>query len=346
MSSAMALSCRVLPGSESPCLRWQPVASRDIARDEVRVRVKVASVNPIDVKRGAGHGRRLLSLLGAGDDELVLGNDFSGEVVEVGSDVLHASPGDRVWGLVPTGPQGAHRSEVCVKSKLVRQLPPGILMASAAVLPYTFTTVWRCLKALGLTESNAMGRHVLIHGAGGALGQLATQLLVRWGAAVTAVCGPTSMARCADLGATRVVDRFATSLCDLPADCDATLNFGAWSDEANVLGRLHSASLGHASTVHPLLATIDAQGWWAGGVACWSTWQAMRRRVHDLAPRARYVWTIFQPDEDAMNALQAAFLSRPFVLEVAHRTHFSQAHSAFRHAAQGCPTRAVLMADL
>ena len=35
------------------------------AADEIEVAVAAASVNPIDVRRAAGYGRRLLSLLGA-----------------------------------------------------------------------------------------------------------------------------------------------------------------------------------------------------------------------------------------------------------------------------------------
>src|SRR3989344_55393 len=99
----------------------------------------------------------------------------------------------------------------------------------------------------------------------GASGQLAIQWLSRWGARVTAVCGGASAARCLALGATQVVDRGTTRLSDLPSDCDATLNFGTWADDADVLGRLHAGALGHATTVHPLLGHIDDRGWLTGG---------------------------------------------------------------------------------
>lgn len=342
----MALVCRVDAHAASRSFHWQPVDRRAIGRDEVRVQVLVASVNPIDVKRAAGYGQRVLSLMGAGGRELVLGNDFAGVVTEAGQDVRHASAGDRVWGLVPTGAQGAHRSEVCISARWVRPLPESVLMVSAATLPYTFTTLWRALKAVGLHEGNAAGRHVLVNGAGGALGQLAIQLLSRWGASVTAVCGSASRNRCVALGAHQVIDRHATALSTLPSNCDVTLNFGAWSDDADVMGRLHRSALGHATTVHPLLGEIDARGWLAGGWACWRAWRAMRGRLRSIAPSARCAWTVFKPDEGAMNALQASFLSRPVVLEVAHRAPFTQAQSAFAHVGQGRPTRAVLMAEL
>jgi NADPH:quinone reductase-like Zn-dependent oxidoreductase len=54
-------------------------------KGEVLVRVEATSVNPIDVKRAKGYGRRLLSLKGAGKFPLVLGDDFAGEIVSVGA---------------------------------------------------------------------------------------------------------------------------------------------------------------------------------------------------------------------------------------------------------------------
>lgn len=346
MNAPMALLCRVSGTSASRSLRWVPVDKRALGAGEVRVDVRVASVNPIDVKRATGYGRRVMSLMGARAGELVLGNDFAGLVTEVGRDVQHLSPGDQVWGLVPTGAQGSHRSEVCVSSRWVRPLPSNALMVSAAVVPYTFTTLWRALRAVGLHERNAAGRHVLVNGAGGALGQLAIQLLSRWGASVTAVCGSTSVTRSLALGAARVVDRHATRLTDLPSNCDVTLNFGAWADELSVLGRLHPSALGHATTVHPMLAEIDARGWLAGGLASWRSWHLMRRHLHVIAPQARYAWTVFKPDEDAMKAMQTSLPSRPLLLEVGHRASFAQADSAFLHVGRGRPTRAVLMAEI
>lgn len=345
MSTTMALVCHVSEAPASRVLRWEPVGARPLRPDEVRVRVHVASVNPIDVKRASGYGQRVLSLLQASGQTLVLGNDFAGVVTEVGCDAANVAVGDRVWGLVPTGPQGAHRSEVCVPSRWVRPMPSGMPMASAAVLPYTFTTLWRALKGIGLHEQNAAGRHVLVNGAGGALGQLAIQLLTRWGASVSAVCGATSATRCIELGASQVLDRHTCNLADLPAHWDASLNFGAWADEAKVMSRLHGHALGHATTVHPLLGEIDARGWLSGGLNCGRAWRHMRLRLQATAPKARYAWTVFKPDEQAMQALQHSLMSRPLWLEAGHRAQFSQADGAFAHVGQGHPTRAVLVAE-
>jgi len=57
------------------------------AAGEIEVAVEAASVNPIDVRRAEGYGRRLLSLMGASRFPMTLGNDFAGTIVAVGERV-------------------------------------------------------------------------------------------------------------------------------------------------------------------------------------------------------------------------------------------------------------------
>jgi len=57
------------------------------AAGEIEVAVEAASVNPIDIRRAEGYGRRLLSLMGASRFPMTLGNDFAGTIVAVGERV-------------------------------------------------------------------------------------------------------------------------------------------------------------------------------------------------------------------------------------------------------------------
>lgn len=66
---------------------------------QVLVRVLANSVNPIDVKRAAGYGRRLLGLKGAARFPLVLGNDVAGVVEAIGAGVTRVARGQRGLGL-------------------------------------------------------------------------------------------------------------------------------------------------------------------------------------------------------------------------------------------------------
>lgn len=82
---------------------------------DVLVKVKAASLNPLDTMMSKGYGEEVLSKLrslsGLGDSidsfPLVLGRDFSGEVVDVGMSVTEYAPGDEIWGAVFPSSQGA-----------------------------------------------------------------------------------------------------------------------------------------------------------------------------------------------------------------------------------------------
>lgn len=313
-------------------------------RGQVLVRVEATSVNPIDAKRSTGYGRRLLALKGAARFPTALGNDLAGIVESVGSGDTPFKPGDRVFGLVPTGPQGAHASHVLAQARHLRAAPPNYTSPELAALPYTFTTCWLALQSVGLDPHNAKGKEVLVHGASGGLGQLALQVLNRWGARVTAVCSTAHVQTCKDLGAAVVVDRTRRALSTLHTCYDASLNFAVWQDDAALISRLKPGAMGHATTVHPLLDSIDVHGWIQGGWRAFRAWSAMRDLTTATAGRsARYAWTIFQPHAQALDALKLLLdanmglhLPLGLIVPLAH------GEQAFSHVAQQRAGRAIL----
>ena len=188
------------------------------------MRVEATSVNPIDARRAGGYGKRLLGLKGAGRFPLVLGNDLAGRVEAVGPGVSQFAPGQRVFGLVATGKGGgAHASHVVVPEALLRPAPKDTEAAALAVLPYSFTTMWLAVRSTRLTAANAAGKRVLVHGAAGALGRLALQMLSGWGCRVTAICDVGKTDDCRALGARLAVERGPQAI-PLPAD---GLRYGA-----------------------------------------------------------------------------------------------------------------------
>jgi NADPH:quinone reductase-like Zn-dependent oxidoreductase len=310
---------------------------------QVLVRVEASAVNPIDARRAAGYGRRLLGLKGAATFPLVLGNDLAGVVEAVGPGVSTFAPGQRVYGLVATGKAGgAHASHVAVPQPLLLAAPDDIDAASLAVLPYSFTTMWLAVQATQLSAANAAGKRVLVHGAAGALGRLALQLLSRWGCRVTAVCDAGKTDDCRALGAERAIERGPQAIASLPADFDVVLNFASWDDDPALASRLGSHALGHATTVHPLLGHFDKLGWVRGALACKRDKQAMRAAVQQRTKGARYAWTIFKPDHEALAALDAGVREHRYSLPVGLKVPFAQAAAAFAHVAAGKAGRAVV----
>lgn len=309
----------------------------------VQVRVLATSVNPIDAKRATGYGKRLLAMKGAARFPLVLGNDVAGIVEAVGPGVKNWRPGDHVYGLLPTGAQGAHASRVLAQDGLLRAMPANAAPEDFAALPYIFTTLWLALQGAGLDAAQARGKRVLVHGASGGLGQLALQVLAHWGARTTAVCRTPHTRQCLALGACDVLNRDLQALSDLPRTYDASLNFAAWQDEAALLSRLKPGALGHATTVHPLLSSLDTGGWLKGSLHAYRAWRSMRRMAGAIGPGTRYAWTIFRPSSEALDALAAWTTSGHLRLTIGMSVPFESWQGAFAHVAEQRPGRAILL---
>jgi NADPH:quinone reductase-like Zn-dependent oxidoreductase len=307
------------------------------------VRVNATSVNPIDVKRAGGYGRRLLGLKGAATFPLVLGNDVAGIVEAVGDGVREFAPGQRVLGILGTGNGGgAHASHLVVPQSQLVAAPATANPAELAVLPYSFTTMWLAVHSAGIQASNAARLRVLVHGACGGLGQLSLQLLHSWGSDVTAICAPGNRALCLAAGANAAFERGPGLIQSLPADFHAALNFASWDDDAALASRLGPNALGHATTVHPLLGHFDRLGWLRGVLACRRDRAGMHGAVKARAPNARYSWTVFKPNREALEALAAGVRMGRFALPVGIEATFDTAIQAFEHVAAGRSGRAVL----
>ena len=327
-----------------PPLRVREVGMPVPGRGDVLVRVSATSINPIDFKRAGGYGQRLLKLKGAGRFPLVLGNDFAGHVEALGADVTDFAVGQPVFGLVGTGKQGgAHASHLVVPQAQLLHAAPGAEAAALAVLPYSFTTMWLALRGAGLTPATAAGKRVLVHGAAGALGRLALATLSAWGHEITALCAIGTSDACRALGAQETVERSASAIGSLPAGFDAVLNFAHWDDDLALASRLNAHALGHATTVHPLLGNFDRLGWVRGALTSQRDFAAVRSAVRRNAPGARYAWTIFKPDREALEALAAGMGPNRLALPIGLRVPLEQADAAFAHATAGAPGRAVLL---
>ncbi len=313
-------------------------------RGEVLVRVLASSVNPIDAKRAAGYGQRLLALKGAGRFPLVLGNDLAGQVLAVGPGVSQFTAGQQVFGLLATGRAGgAHATHVLVPQQQLMLADKNSPPSALAALPYSFVTMWLALNGAGLSLSNARQARVLINGASGGLGRLALQLLTAWGSRLTTICGRGQRQLGLDMGAEHSIERGPGNIESLPKDFDAVLNFGSWDDEALLSSRLGPKALGQATTVHPLLGHVDRLGLLAGAWASRKDWRAARARVSARAPGARYAWTVFKPDREALEALATSLRERRIALPVGVALSLDQAELAFEHVSAGRPGRAVLL---
>jgi NADPH:quinone reductase-like Zn-dependent oxidoreductase len=168
------------------------------ADDEVVVRVKATSVNPVDwlVRDGAAKSFVRVSF------PVILGCDLAGEIVEVGPKATRHAVGDEVFAMMPHD-WGAHAERVALPERFVVAKPVGLGMIEAASLPVVALTAWNGLQKRARVTR---GERVLVNGASGGVGLAAIQIAKALGASVTAVCGGASAELVKRVGADEVID--------------------------------------------------------------------------------------------------------------------------------------------
>lgn len=134
--------------------------------DEVLIRIRAASINPFDSAIQAGYLQEMAQT------PLTMGTDFAGDVVSVGKNISHLKPDDAVYGLSPLG-SGAFADYMTVKAHEVALKPQSLDYVNSAGVPLPVTAAWITLyQQLKIKE----GERILIIGAAGNVGSLATQL--------------------------------------------------------------------------------------------------------------------------------------------------------------------------
>lgn len=147
--------------------------------NQVLVRVKATSVNPIDCKVRSGAVAILPPL------PAVLHGDISGTVVEVGRDVSHFREGNEVFGFVGwTGGEGGTLAEYAVcDARLLAYAPRSLPLEEAAALPVVALTAYQGLQRKIKLRN---GMLVLVQGAAGGVGHIVVQMAKVFGAQVAA----------------------------------------------------------------------------------------------------------------------------------------------------------------
>ena len=171
------------------------------ADNEVLVKVRAASVNPLDwhYMRGSPYLMRLASGLGSPDDKR-MGVDFAGTVEAVGKDVSQFKPGDDVFG----GRSGAFAEYlIAPDDRGLAHKPADVSFEQVAALPIAAVTALQALRDKGELKA---GQKVLINGASGGVGTYAVQIAKAMGAEVHGVCSTRNVELVRSLGADHVFD--------------------------------------------------------------------------------------------------------------------------------------------
>jgi NADPH:quinone reductase len=143
---------------------------RDIPQpreDEVLIRIRAGSFNPVDYKIRQGRF--------GGNLPIVLGHDAAGVVEEVGSNVSRLRIGDEIWAYLG-GPcsNGAYAEYVSVPHEFVTVRPRILSIEEAASIPVTGLTANQCIRLKAKPTPNDS---VFIAGGSGGFGAAAIQIL-------------------------------------------------------------------------------------------------------------------------------------------------------------------------
>ena len=179
-------------------LELQEIDKPDVTDDGVLVRVRAASVNPVDWYglSGTPYVGRIGSGLRKPKTNSV-GADFAGTVEAVGKKVTQFRPGDEVFGR-----SGAFAEYVCV-GEAVAPKPANLTFEEAAAVPVAAITALQGLRDKGQLQP---GQNVLINGASGGVGTFAVQIAKALGAEVTGVCSTGNVELVRSFGADHVID--------------------------------------------------------------------------------------------------------------------------------------------
>jgi NADPH:quinone reductase-like Zn-dependent oxidoreductase len=171
-------------------LRYEEVDRPEPGDGEVLIRVRAASVNPVDWKYRRGLAEKQLPA--------VLGIDVSG-TIEV-SRAESFAEGDEAFGIAASG---GYAEFATASAAAIAKKPVGVSHEQAAAIPVAGMTAWQALFDRGGLEG---GETALIAGAGGGVGHLAVQFAKIAGARVIGTGSSRNRDFVLGLGADEYID--------------------------------------------------------------------------------------------------------------------------------------------
>lgn len=196
-------------------LHYGEVPDPKVGPDQVLVRVKAASVNPVDWKVMSGGLDPILDA----QFPVVPGWDVAGVVEQVGLDAPEFAVGDEIvaYARKDVLHGGTFAELVAVPVRAAARKPASLTFEEGAALPLAGLTALQTLERLDVTS----GDIVLVHAAAGGVGSFAVQIARSKGATVIGTASERNHDYVRSLGADHVVtygDGLAQRVRDIAPD--------------------------------------------------------------------------------------------------------------------------------
>jgi NADPH:quinone reductase-like Zn-dependent oxidoreductase len=190
-----------------------------ILDNEVLVKVKAISINPVDVRTRAGSA---MAQFLKKDMPLILGWDIAGEVVSVGANATKFKVGDHVFGMVNFLGHGKGYAEYVASPEAhLAMIPSNISFEEAAAATLSALTVWQFLVHEAKIKS---GDRILIQAASGGVGHYAVQISKHFGAYVIGVSSSKNKDFVISLGADEHISYDKQEVADVISGVDIVVD--------------------------------------------------------------------------------------------------------------------------
>jgi NADPH:quinone reductase-like Zn-dependent oxidoreductase len=141
--------------------------------------------------------------LGRDRTPVIPGQELAGVVTALGYGTRELSVGQRAFGLTDSYRSGTLAEYVAIEARNVAPLPGDVDFTVGASVAMPGLTAWQGLFEHGRLQT---GQSVLVHGAAGAVGSMATQLAREFGAYVIGTGRAADRQKALDFGAQEFVD--------------------------------------------------------------------------------------------------------------------------------------------
>ncbi|KUF31536.1 NADP-dependent oxidoreductase [Bacillus cereus] len=180
-------------------MRMAEVPTPEINGYEVLAEIHAASINPIDFKIRDGKVKMLLKY----EMPLILGNDFSGVITKVGSQVTRFKVGDAIYARPRKNKIGTFAEYIAIHEDDIALKPKNLSFEEAASIPLVGLTSYQALHDIMHLQK---GQKILIHAGSGGVGTFAIQLAKIMGATVTTTASEAGSDLVKSLGADQIIN--------------------------------------------------------------------------------------------------------------------------------------------
>ena len=277
-----------------------------IKANEVLVKIKAVSINPMDWKIRKGE----MKLMSGSKFPRHTGVDFAGIIEDAGNSDFKT--GDEVFGVVKNNmKEGALAEYVTVPSSLVWKKPAHISFAQAASIPIVGFAAVTALQKMGSINPQTK---ILVNGATGGFGMFLLQLLKQQGANVTAATSTKSVEYAKKWGATSVVDYTKENVLSQKTDYDIIIDLSGKMGYANAKKIMKAKAL----FLNPVPQPIEIP----------------TSLFKNLFTAQKHIVILSSPSANKMDVLLNA-INKGLQIEVSKIFPFSQTVEAYQYAERG-----------